>query len=50
MTQLITREYLGQAYTFRQDGYFNMTKAAQHFRKDINSTLSNFPKLLMGRS
>ncbi len=40
MTQLITKEYQGMPFVFREDGYFNMTKAAAHFKKD----LSNFWK------
>jgi hypothetical protein len=39
-TQLITQTYNGLAFTFREDGWFNMTKAAKHFGKD----LSNFWK------
>lgn len=31
--QLITRSYNDLTFTFRDDGYFNMTKAAQHFGK-----------------
>lgn len=34
-TSLITREYQGHTFTFREDGYFNMTKAAQHYGKYI---------------
>ena len=33
-TQLITRDYNNMAFTFRDDGFFNMTKAAKHFGKD----------------
>jgi hypothetical protein len=33
MSQLITREYKGTTFTFREDGYFNMTKAAAAFGK-----------------
>lgn len=28
MGALITKEYNGLSFTFREDGYFNMTKAA----------------------
>lgn len=35
MNSLITREHNGAAFTFREDGYFNMTKAAQHFGKRL---------------
>ena len=38
---LITRSYNGMAFTFREDGYFNMTKAAQHFGKRIDHFLAN---------
>ncbi|EIU4422451.1 KilA-N domain-containing protein [Pseudomonas aeruginosa] len=38
--QLITREYNGNVFTFREDGYFNMTDAAKKFGKD----LSNFTR------
>jgi len=34
-TALITREYNGNVFHFREDGYFNMTKAAKVFGKDI---------------
>ena len=40
-TALITREYKGQMYTFREDGYFNMTKAAKAFGKDIKEFFKN---------
>ncbi|WXL24642.1 KilA-N domain-containing protein [Ectopseudomonas mendocina] len=33
--QLITREYNGNVFTFREDGYFNMTDAAKKFGKDV---------------
>jgi hypothetical protein len=32
---LITKEHNGLAFTFRDDGWFNMTKAATHFGKDV---------------
>ena len=35
MTQLITKEYQGMSFVFREDGYFNMTKAAKHFGKRV---------------
>lgn len=35
MSQLITREYQGLTFTFREDGYFYMTKAAKAFGKDM---------------
>lgn len=33
--QLITREYHGNVFTFRADGYFNMTDAAKKFSKEV---------------
>jgi len=35
MSNLINREYNGKTFTFREDGYFNMTKAAKAFGKDL---------------
>ena len=32
---LITREYNGNVFHFREDGYFNMTKAAKAFGKEV---------------
>ena len=32
-SQMITRDYQGMSFSFREDGYFNMTKAAKHFGK-----------------
>lgn len=32
---LITRDYNGHTFVFRDDGYFNMTRAAKHFGKDL---------------
>ena len=32
-TQLITRQFEGKTFTFREDGYFNMTKAAKEYGK-----------------
>lgn len=36
-TSLITRDYNGLAFTFREDGWFNMTKAANHFGKQLQN-------------
>lgn len=33
MSQLITREYQGNTFVFREDGYFNMTKAGKDYGK-----------------
>ena len=35
--QLITKTYNDLTFTFRADGYFNMTKAAKAFGKDMQS-------------
>ena len=35
MGSLIIKEYQGMPFVFREDGYFNMTKAAQAFGKDV---------------
>ena len=40
-TQLITRNYNNLTFTFRADGYFNMTKAAQCFGKDVREFFKN---------
>lgn len=40
-TKIITRDYQGQPFLFREDGYFNMTKAAQHFGKRVQDFLDN---------
>jgi len=32
---LITKTHNGHAFTFRADGWFNMTKAAKHFSRDV---------------
>ncbi len=40
MTNLIEREYYGTVFHYREDGYFNMTRAAEKFGKD----LSNFTR------
>lgn len=34
--QLITREYNGNVFTFREDGYFNMTDAAKKFGRRLD--------------
>ena len=34
---IITRDYQGMTFQFREDGYFNMTKAAKHFGKDLSN-------------
>ena len=39
MNSLITREHNGAAFTFREDGYFNMTKAAAHFNRRLDHFL-----------
>lgn len=36
-TNIITREYNGNVFTFREDGYFNMTDAAKKFGKDLSN-------------
>lgn len=41
MSNLITREYQGQMFTFREDGYFNMTAAARNFGKRIDNFFAN---------
>ncbi len=41
MSRLINREYQGQTFTFREDGYFNMTKAAKAFGKRIDKFWGN---------
>ncbi|MCW4147916.1 KilA-N domain-containing protein, partial [Halomonas sp. 18H] len=33
--QLITKQWNGKTLTFREDGYFNMTKAAKQFGKEL---------------
>ncbi len=37
MSQVITRDYQGHVFQFREDGYFNMTKAAKVFGKDLSN-------------
>ncbi|WP_274614650.1 KilA-N domain-containing protein [Vibrio alginolyticus] len=39
MSNLIQREFQGQMFSFREDGYFNMTKAAKSFGKNVNEFL-----------
>ena len=36
-TSIITRDYHGMAFQFRTDGFFNMTRAAKHFGKDLSN-------------
>lgn len=38
---LRAREYDGLAFSFRRDGWLNMTKAAQHFCMDVKGFFSN---------
>lgn len=40
MGSLITKEYQGMPFVFREDGYFNMTKAAEKFGRRVNDFLS----------
>jgi hypothetical protein len=35
--QLITKTYNDMPFAFREDGYFNMTKAAKHFGKQLQN-------------
>lgn len=37
VVQLINKEWEGKKFTFREDGYFNMTKAAKQFGKDLDA-------------
>ncbi|GGH95100.1 hypothetical protein CFY91_05260 [Pseudomonas fluvialis] len=37
MSNIITRDYNGNVFQFRSDGYFNMTKAAQAFGKKLDN-------------
>lgn len=39
ITTLIEKEYGGFVFMFREDGYFNMTRAAQHFGKRLDHFL-----------
>jgi len=36
---VLTKDFNGHTLTFREDGWFNMTKAAQHFGKDLSNWL-----------
>lgn len=36
-TALITRDYNGTPFVFREDGWFNMTKAAKAFNKNLSN-------------
>jgi hypothetical protein len=45
-TQLITRNYNNLTFTFRDDGFFNMTKAAKHFGKDLSHFMRSPDTLL----
>lgn len=36
---MITKQWNGKTLTFREDGYFNMTKAAKQFGKNVNEFL-----------
>ena len=38
---VITRDYQGMAFQFREDGYFNMTNAAKHFGKALDNFWRN---------
>lgn len=40
-TALITREWNDKTFLFREDGYFNMTKAAKAFSKRIDNFFAN---------
>ncbi|WP_051394245.1 KilA-N domain-containing protein [Pseudomonas taeanensis] len=40
-TAIITRDYNGQTFSFREDGYFNMTKAAKAFGKRMDNFFAN---------
>ena len=35
MNNMIEKEFEGKWFQFREDGYFNMTKAAKMFRRDL---------------
>ena len=39
--RLITRDFNGSPFVFRGDGWFNMTKAAQQFGKDVRKFFAN---------
>ncbi|WP_336274924.1 KilA-N domain-containing protein [Vreelandella indica] len=36
---MITKQWHGKTLTFREDGYFNMTKAAKEFGKEVKEFL-----------
>lgn len=36
---MITKQWNGKTLTFREDGYFNMTKAAKQFGKEVKEFL-----------
>ena len=38
---VITRDYQGTTFQFREDGFFNMTTAAKHFGKDVREFFKN---------
>lgn len=38
---LITKDWQGKTFTFREDGYFNMTKAAKEFGKNLSNFKSS---------
>lgn len=38
---LISRDYQGMTFQFREDGYFNMTVAAKHFGKRLDHFFAN---------
>ncbi|HDY99745.1 MAG TPA: KilA-N domain-containing protein [Pseudomonas sabulinigri] len=40
-TNIITRDYNGNVFHFREDGYFNMTKATKAFGKQLINFWSN---------
>lgn len=40
-TSIVTRDYKGTAFQFREDGYFNMTKAAKHFGKRLDNFIAS---------
>lgn len=40
-TTTLTRDFNGHAFVFREDGWFNMTKAAKHFGKRIQDFWDN---------
>lgn len=40
-SSIITRDYQGMAFQFREDGFFNMTKAAKHFGKEMDDFWRN---------